>query len=191
MRYLQSARVNARKYSASPGHSCLINDRRSRKTKHVVQYLWPVFRHVRMWRWVLSTVLASLLILTYITYVWQQELSDERCQISMRKSCFPRTWAVSCTQRNAATPSNHRKASRGGRERDSTFAKWCANHDWWYLPRLSDICHLDSCCWRKQCELNGHLSIHQRSQMMSFISLFLFFFILKDFCLTPGPKYII
>lgn len=103
MRYLQSARVYARKHSASPGHSCLINDRRSRKTKQRVQYLWPVFRHVRMWCWVLSAVLASLLILTYITYVWQQELSDERCQISMRKSCFPRTWAVSCTQSNAAT----------------------------------------------------------------------------------------
>lgn len=176
MRYLPSARVYARKHSASPGHSCLINDRRSRKTKQRVQYLWPVFRHVRMWCWVLSAVLASLLILTYITYVWQQELSDERCQISMRKSCFPRTWAVSCTQSNAAT---HQITGKLQEEGESEILP---------LPSgvqimIGDIYQGGQifAIWIHAAEGNSvsewhlNLSIHQRSQMMSFISLINFF----------------
>lgn len=99
-----------------PMHSCLLNGRRSKKTKQGLQYLWTVFRHVGMWCWVLSTSFASLLILTYNTYVWQQKLSDERDQIIERKSCFPPTWASStqtCTK-----PSNHRnEESKRKRER--------------------------------------------------------------------------
>lgn len=133
-----------------PMHSYPFNGRHSRKTKNVLQYLWIVLRPVGVWCWVLSTFFASLLILTYITYVWQQESSDEQGQITERKSCFPPTWASS-TQTHA--PNHQITGMLRGRERErERFAKFCANHYWWYLPRFSDICQRDLCCRRKQCE---------------------------------------
>lgn len=52
------------------------------------------------WCWVLSFVLASLHILTYITYVWQQASSVECCLLSRGKSCFPQTLAAPYTRYN-------------------------------------------------------------------------------------------
>lgn len=52
------------------------------------------------WCWVLSFVLASLHILTYITYVWQQVSSVECCLLSRGKSCFPQTLAAPYTRYN-------------------------------------------------------------------------------------------
>lgn len=56
------------------------------------------------------------------------------------------------------------------RERER-FAKCCANHYWWYLPRFSDICQWDLCCWRKLW-VNGNLeAFNQRLRIMVFIAL--------------------
>lgn len=98
-----------------PVHSYPFNGRHSRKTKNVLQYLWIILRPVGVWCWVLSTFFASLLIVTYITYVWQQELSDEQGQITKRKSCFPPTRASS-TQTHA--PNHQITGMLRGRERE-------------------------------------------------------------------------
>lgn len=97
-----------------PMHSCLLNGRRSRKTKHGLQYLWRVFRHVGMWCWVLSTLFASLLILTYIM------CDNKNHQMSGVKSLrenlvSPLTWASS-TQTYA--PNHQITGTLQGREKE-------------------------------------------------------------------------
>lgn len=133
----------------APVYSYPFNGRHSRKTKNVLQYLWIILRPVGVQCWVLSTFFASLLIVTYITYVWQQELSDEQGQITKRKSCFPPTWASS-TQTHA--PNHQITGMLQGREREREICQVLCKSLLVIFTKVLRYFKRNLCYRRKQCE---------------------------------------